>query len=48
MAKALNEKSIRISTKPAKKQGIPASFVEGAKASKSPKPKSLTPLKGKR
>ncbi len=43
MPKALNEKSIRISTKPPQKQGISASFVEGDRQSKVPKPKSLTP-----
>jgi hypothetical protein len=45
MAKGLNEKSIRISAKPPKKQGPQVSFVEGAKQSKVAKPKSLTPLK---
>lgn len=43
MAKGEYEKSIRISAKPAKKQGISASFVEGSKQSKVTKPKSLTP-----
>lgn len=43
MPKAQYEKSIRISAKPAKKQGIDASFVEGAKQSKVSRPKSLTP-----
>lgn len=43
MPKAMNEKSIRISPKPAKKQGPQVSFVEGEKQSKTPKPKSLTP-----
>ncbi len=42
MAKALFEKSIRISEKP-KKQGISASFVTGAKPTPVKKPKSLTP-----
>lgn len=46
MAKAMFEKSIRISPKPTKKQGIEASFTEGSKQSKVTKPKSLTPLKG--
>jgi hypothetical protein len=46
MAKGMHEKSIRISTKPPKKEGIVASFTEGAKQTKSPRPKSLTPLKG--
>lgn len=41
------EKSIKIPAKPAKKQGALTSFVEGAKATKTPKPKSLTPLKKK-
>lgn len=40
------EKSIRISEKP-KKTSISTSFVEGTKPSRSPKPKSLTPLKRK-
>lgn len=43
MPKAMNEKSIRISAKPPKKQGISASFVEGDRQSKVMKPKSLTP-----
>lgn len=43
MPKALNEKTIRISTKPPKKMGAQVSFVEGAKQSKVTKPKSLTP-----
>ncbi len=47
MAKALNEKSIRVSAKPAKSSGVAVSFVEGSKQSKTPKPKSLTPLKKK-
>lgn len=47
MSKCSYEKSIRISDKPPKKQGVVASFVEGAKQSKTPKPKSLTPLKRK-
>ena len=46
MAKALNEKSIRISAKPPKKVGILASYSDGQKQSKVAKPKSLTPLKG--
>lgn len=45
MAKGEYEKSIRISTKPTKKQGPQVSFVEGSKQSKVTKPKSLTPLK---
>ncbi len=45
MAKALNEKTIRITAKPAKKVGILASYSDGQKQSKTPKPKSLTPLK---
>lgn len=47
MAKGLNEKSIRITAKPAKKEGILASYSDGQKQSKTPKPKSLTPLKKK-
>lgn len=47
MAKALYEKSIRISAKPDKKQGAQVSFVEGSKQSKVSRPKSLTPLKKK-
>lgn len=43
MPKAQYEKSIRITAKPVKKQGIAASFVEGSKQSKVAKPKSLTP-----
>lgn len=43
MAKAMYEKSIRISPKPAKSSGKAVSFVEGAKQSKVSKPKSLTP-----
>jgi len=46
MPKELYEKSIRITAKPAKKQGPQVSFVEGSKQSKVTKPKSLTPLKG--
>ncbi len=46
MAKEMYEKTIRISAKPAKKQGISPSFVEGSKQSKVTRPKSLTPLKG--
>ncbi len=46
MAKGEYEKSIRISPKPSKKEGILQSYSDGAKESKSPKPKSLTPLKG--
>lgn len=45
MPKALYEKTIRISPKPPKKEGIVPSFVDGAKQSKVTKPKSLTPLK---
>jgi hypothetical protein len=47
MAKCEYEKSIKVPAKPPKKQGASVSFVEGAKATKSPKPKSLTPLKKK-
>lgn len=47
MAKALYEKSIRISPKPAKSPGILASYSDGQKQAKIPKPKSLTPLKKK-
>lgn len=47
MPKAMNEKSLRISAKPPKKQGAQVSFVEGAKQSKVSKPKSLTPMKKK-
>ena len=47
MPKAKYEKSIRISPKPEKKVGILASYSDGQKQSKSPKPKSLTPLKKK-
>lgn len=43
MVKGQFEKSIRISQKPAKKQGPQVSFVEGEKQSKVAKPKSLTP-----
>lgn len=46
MAKAQFEKTIRITAKPPKKQGISASFVEGDKQSKVSKPKSLTPKAG--
>lgn len=42
MAKGMYEKSIRISEKP-KKTSAQVSFVEGAKPTKVPKPKSLTP-----
>lgn len=42
------EKSIRISPKPPKKQGIEESYVNGAKQSKVSKPKSLTPKPGKK
>ncbi len=44
--KALNEKTIRISPKPAKNVGVLASYSDGQKQSKVSKPKSLTPLKG--
>lgn len=44
MPKVLNEKTIRITPKPAKKIGIMPSYVEGQKQSKVPKPKSLTPM----
>ena len=47
MPKGLNEKSIRISVKPPVKTATAASYVQGAKQSKVPKPKSLTPLKKK-
>lgn len=47
MVKGKYEKSIRISAKPNKKEGILPSYSDGAKQSKSPKPKSLTPLKKK-
>ena len=40
------EKSIRVSTKQPR-QGKETSFVQGAKETKIPKPKSLTPLKKK-
>ena len=43
MPKALNEKTIRITPKPAKKIGIMPSYSDGQKQSKVPKPKSLTP-----
>lgn len=43
MPKALNEKSIRITAKPAKKIGIMPSYSDGQKQSKVAKPKSLTP-----
>lgn len=43
MAKALYEKSIRITPKPKKSAGVEESFVQGAKQSKVSKPKSLTP-----
>jgi hypothetical protein len=43
MAKGEYEKSIRISAKPPKKEGIKSSFVEGAKQTKVTRPKSLTP-----
>jgi hypothetical protein len=46
MAKAIGEKSLRISSKPASK-GVLASYVQGQKPAKVPKPKSLTPLKKK-
>jgi hypothetical protein len=46
MVKGMNEKSIRISSKPASK-GVLASYVQGQKPVKTPKPKSLTPLKKK-
>ena len=46
MAKALYEKSIKITPKPAKKVGILPSYSDGEKQSKVAKPKSLTPLKG--
>lgn len=43
MPKAMYEKSIRISPKPAKKVGIMPSYSDGQKQSKVSKPKSLTP-----
>lgn len=43
MVKGLNEKSIRITPKPAKKIGIMPSYSDGQKQSKVEKPKSLTP-----
>jgi hypothetical protein len=43
MAKAMYEKSIRISPKPKKSAGVEESFVQGAKQSNVSKPKSLTP-----
>ena len=46
MPKAKNEKSIRITAKPAKKIGIMPSYSDGQKQSKVAKPKSLTPLRG--
>lgn len=46
MPKAPYEKSIRISTKQPKKEGILQSYSDGAKQSKVSKPKSLTPLAG--
>lgn len=48
MPKALYEKSLRITAKPAKKQGPLTSFVEGSKQSPVKKPKSLTPGTKKR
>ena len=48
MAKAMYEKSIRISDKPAKSSGKAVSFVEGAKQSKVATPKSLTPQPSKK
>ena len=48
MAKGTFEKTIRITAKPPKKQGISASFVEGDKQSKVSKPKSLTPMPSKK
>ncbi len=47
MVKGLYQKSIRISEKP-KKGPVSVSFVEGAKPSKTPKPKSLTPMARKK
>lgn len=43
MAKALYEKSIRITPKPPKNVGILPSYSDGQKQSKVAKPKSLTP-----
>lgn len=48
MPKTKYEKSIRISAKPPKKEGIMTSYSDGSKQTKSPKPKSLTPLKKKK
>lgn len=48
MAKAMNEKTIRISAKPPKKVGIMPSYSSGEKQSKVSKPKSLTPQPGKK
>lgn len=48
MPKAKYEKGIKIPAKPSKSSGVAVSFVEGKTLSKSPKPKSLTPLKGKK
>ena len=45
MAKAMFEKTIKITPKPAKKIGIMPSYSDGQKQSKVEKPKSLTPLK---
>jgi hypothetical protein len=46
--KAKFEKPLKSKSTPGVKNSIENSYVLGTKASKSPKPKSLTPLKGKR
>lgn len=48
MPKTLNEKTIRITAKPPKKEGILQSYSDGAKQSKVKTPKSLTPGTKKR
>jgi len=48
MPKTLNEKTIRISPKPPKKEGILPSYSDGEKQSKVKRPKSLTPLPKKK
>ena len=45
MAKGKYEKTLRISPKPSKKEGILASYSDGQRQSKVKNPKSLTPLK---
>lgn len=44
MVRGIGEKTIKPKTLPPKKQGVMPSFVEGDRLSKTPKPKSLTPL----